>query len=120
MALQTYALIKTAAGSIERRQSFESGEQPTLAVAKGLRWILDNPPAYDASRQRLVVTTPIAAEATSVPYTVETDPAHTERVARQNARQRVARQVDELRDKGDLASRVEALEIMFKELNLWP
>lgn len=120
MAIKLYACVRTASGTIERRQNFVEGQQPTLAPAKGLRWILDEPPAFDAASQRAVVQVPIAENATQVPYTVETDPAHTERVARQNARQKIVRRVEELRAKGDLQSRIEALELIEKETKSWP
>jgi len=43
-----------------------------------------------------------------------------ESVARHNGRQRVVREVAELRDRGGLESRVSAIETIIKELKLWP
>lgn len=59
-------------------------------------------------------------DATEVSYTVETDPIRSESIAKQNARQKVVRTIAEIRERGDLESRVEALELIIKEMKLWP
>ena len=121
MAIKRYMLVITVSGlpvmenGVPKRAEFEQGQQPSLASAKGLRWLLDEPPSHDPQRERPVITTPISSGATAVPYTVETDPAHAESVSRKNAEAMSIRRVEELRQKGDLESRVEALEILVKK-----
>lgn len=118
--MTVYALINAVAPSpVIKRHDFGVQEPPILAAAKGLRWIPDIRPAI-ASHQRRIEANPVPTDATELTYTVETDPAHVEIIAKQNARQRVTRQVDELRGKGDAASRLEAVEHIIKELKLWP
>lgn len=70
MAIKTYALVVTATGQIDRRQDFPEGEQPALAASKGRRWLLDDPPPFNAASQTRTQTTPIPAEAAEVPYVV--------------------------------------------------
>lgn len=117
--MANFALINAVSPSpVIRRASFV-GDPPELPAAKGIKWIPDNPPSI-ASHQRLVATEPVPVDATEVAYTVETDPSRTESVATQNARQKVVRTIAEIRERGDLESRVEALELIIKESRLWP
>lgn len=113
MLVHTASGLPVTEGGQPRRQNFPA--QPNLASAKGLRWLPDNPPAYEPERQRLVIVTPISSGAAEVPYSVETDPAYAESASRKNAEAMSIRRVEELRQKGDLESRVEALEILVKK-----
>lgn len=50
------------------------GPPPLISPNKG-RWLPDNPPAYDSLVSTLQVMTPIAADATEIPYTIVPRPA---------------------------------------------
>ncbi len=60
-------------GTTAQSHDFD-GTPPLISPNKG-RWLPDNPPAYDSLVSTLQVVTPIAADATEIPYTVVPRPA---------------------------------------------
>lgn len=67
-----YTLVKPD-GTTAQSHDFD-GPPPLISPNKG-RWLPDNPPAYDSLTSTLQVMTPIAANATEIPYTVVPRPA---------------------------------------------
>lgn len=67
-----YTLVKPD-GTTGQSHNFD-GAPPLISPNKG-RWLLDNPPAYDRLVSTLQVVTPIAPEATEIPYIVVPLPA---------------------------------------------
>ncbi|MDP3124615.1 MAG: hypothetical protein Q8M84_03180 [Thiobacillus sp.] len=67
-----YTLVKPD-GTIGQSHDFDAAP-PLISPNKG-RWLPDNPPAYDPLVTTLQVVTPIAADATEIPYTVAPRPA---------------------------------------------
>ncbi len=58
-------------GDIRDRKLFAEGDgPPPVSSGKPMRWIPDNPPAYNSRYQRLQVTIPIPQTAAEVPYTI--------------------------------------------------
>jgi len=69
-----YALISTVSpGPVIKRKNF-AGSPPTLSSAKGVKWIPDNPPAFNPTKQKRTQGQSIAVDATEVPYTIDNIP----------------------------------------------
>lgn len=60
--MPTCALIDTATGAIIRRHDFHT-PPPALSPAKGMRWVLDAPPAIDAATQTCTAAEPVTGAA---------------------------------------------------------
>lgn len=60
-------------GTTAQSHDFD-GQPPLISPNKG-RWLPDSPPAFDPLVSTLQVVTPIAPEATEIPYTVVPRPA---------------------------------------------
>jgi len=113
--MSRFALIDTVTPSpIIKRLSFE-GAPPELPAAKGLRWIPDNPPAFSPATQALQDPAAVPVDAEEVPYTVIVNPSYEARLFQSNEDALVRRRVDELRATGQIASRLEALEILYSK-----
>lgn len=66
--MSLFALLNRDTGNIDANQSVSSG---VPATPFGNRvWIVDLPPTYDPTTQIIQVATPIAPDATTVPYNV--------------------------------------------------
>jgi hypothetical protein len=105
--MSTYALINTVTPSpIVKRATF-SGDPPELAEAKGLKWIADNPPAFDALTQTLQEPETVPVDAEEITYTVITNPSYVAAVHERNEDALVERKIAAKRAKGDRIGAIE-------------
>lgn len=109
--MTSYALVNSL-GAIVRRENFSLGQQPILAPAKGLRWVLDIPPAFNPETQIVTATVPVAPDAAEITYTVSTSPAHIEAVSRANAEALIRKQAADMEATGD---KVGALKFLLQQ-----
>lgn len=67
--MTTYALISTVTpGPVIKRASFDAKPDPN--PAKGIAWVVDNPPSFNPETETRTESQAIAVDATEVPYTV--------------------------------------------------